>query len=149
MTVRVVVADEREASFFDIGNRRTPLAARGAVVNEAARLRDRDLETDRPGRGFNPSSQGRHAVDGERSTRRHGIETFARMVAQEVYLARSRHEFERLVIVAGPRMLGLLRGALPANCRELVAAEISKDLAHHDLDVIREAVSRSAFSPSV
>jgi protein required for attachment to host cells len=42
-------------------------------------------------------------------------------------------------------MLGLLREALPAPCRALVAAEIVKDLVHHDAESIRDAVPRAAF----
>jgi protein required for attachment to host cells len=56
-----------------------------------------------------------------------------------------RREFERLVIVAGPKMLGLIRESLPPTCRSVVAAEVVKDLVHHESDAIREAVPREAF----
>jgi protein required for attachment to host cells len=42
-------------------------------------------------------------------------------------------------------MLGLLREALPAPCRSVVAAEIAKDLVRQDVEAIREAVPRQAF----
>jgi protein required for attachment to host cells len=42
-------------------------------------------------------------------------------------------------------MLGLLRDALPAPCRSVIAAEVAKDLVHHDLETIRGAVPREAF----
>lgn len=145
MNVRIVVADEREASFFDAANAQAALQARGALVNDAAGLKDRDLETDRPGRGFGGGDGHRHALDGERSSERHEMLQFAREVARAVDEARVRQEFDRLVLVAGPRMLGLLREALPATCRSVVAAEVAKDLLHHDVSAIREAVPRAAF----
>lgn len=144
-TVRVVVADEREANFFDLKHARAQPQPRGSLVSETGGLKDRDLETDKPGRGFNPANPGRHAVDGERSSVRHEIEQFARSVARAVDGGRVRHEFDRLVIVAGPRMLGLIREALPTPCRSIVAAEVPKDLVHHGSEVVREVVPRAVF----
>jgi len=144
MNVRVVVADEREASFFDLHKVRAPPEARGSLRNDAARP-DRELETDRPGRRFGGANGSRHAVDGERSTERHETEQFAKAVARTLDVARTRNEFDRLVLIAGPRMLGLLREALPAPCRAVVAAEVAKDLVHEDPATIRDAVPREAF----
>lgn len=144
MNIRLVVADEREANFFDVKKPSQAPESRGALRNEAARP-DRELETDRPGRRFGGSDGNRHAVDGERSTERHEMELFAKSVARTLDGARTRNEFDRLVIIAGPRMLGLLREALPEPCRSIVAAEVTKDLVRHDLDTIREAVPREVF----
>ena len=145
MNVRVVVADEREASFFDVAKLRAPPAARGSLRNDAARP-DRELESDRPGRRFGGTDGNRHAVDGERSTQRHETEQFAKAVARALDVARSRNEFDRLVLIAGPRMLGLLREALPAPCRAVVSAEVAKDLVRQDPATIRDAVPRAAFA---
>jgi protein required for attachment to host cells len=144
MNVRVVVADERDANFFDIAKLRAPPAARGSLHNDAARP-DRELETDRPGRRFGGTDGNRHAVDGERSTERHESELFAKAVARTLDGARTRQEFDRLVLIAAPRMLGLLRDALPQPCRSIVAAEVPKELINHDIDAIREAVPREVF----
>jgi protein required for attachment to host cells len=145
MNVRVVVADEREANFFDLANAQSAPAARGALQNEAAGQHDRELETDRPGRRFGGTDGNRHAVGGERSTKRHEMEQFAREVARALDGARTRNEFDRLVLIAAPRMLGLLRDALPSPCRSVVAAEVAKDFVHHDLQTVRDAVPREAF----
>jgi protein required for attachment to host cells len=144
MNVRIVVADEREASFFDLSNAGAAPTVQGALHNDGARP-DRELETDRPGRRFGGTDGNRHAVDGERSTERHEIELFAREVARTLDVARTRHEFDRLVLIAPPRMLGLLREALPAPCRDVVAAELAKDYVHQDFEQIRDAVPREAF----
>lgn len=144
MNVRVVVADERGAHFFDMSKLHAPPAARGSVHNDSARP-DRELETDRPGRRFGGANGNRHAVDGERSTERHESELFAKAIAREIDRARTRQEFDRLVLIAAPRMLGLLRDALPEPCRSTIVAEIAKDLVNHDVEAIRAAVPRAAF----
>jgi protein required for attachment to host cells len=144
MNVRVVVADEREANFFDLTKALAAPEERGSLHNDAARP-DRELETDRAGRRFGGTDGNRHAVDGERSTERHEMEQFAKAVARTLDSARARHEFDRIVLIAGPRMLGLLRDALPAPCRGVVCAEVAKDLVRHDIETIRDAVPREAF----
>jgi protein required for attachment to host cells len=144
ITVRVVVADERDATFFDLTKPQAPLEARGSLHNDSARP-DRELETDRPGRRFGGTHGNRHAVDGERSTQRHETELFAKQVCQALDGARTRHEFDRLVIIAAPRMLGMLREALPAPCQAVVAAEVAKDFSLDQIDSIRDAVPRDAF----
>ena len=49
------------------------------------------------------------------------------------------------MLIAAPRMLGLLRDALPATCRSVVAAEVAKDLVRQDPAAIRDAVPREVF----
>lgn len=144
ITVRVVVADERDATFFDLTKPQAPLEERGSLHNDSARP-DRELETDRPGRRFGGAHGNRHAVDGERSTQRHETELFAKQVCQALDGARTRHEFDRLVIIAAPRMLGMLREALPAPCQAVVAAEVAKAFSLDQIDSIRDAVPRDAF----
>lgn len=143
-TVRVLVADERAATFYDLEGLRSPLQPRTTLDDPTAMHRDRDLETDRPGRGF-ASGGHRHGMDGERSARRESEIRFAGRIAHEVERGRQNSEFDRLVIMAGPRMLGLLREALADASRSAIAAEVPKDLAHHDLAAIRDHVPSEVF----
>jgi protein required for attachment to host cells len=156
MNIRIVVADERKATFFDASSlNAAALSACGAVENPAGRLKDTDLETDRAGRRFGGSQgvshgQGQvqghhHGVDGEKSTVQHDLTLFAKEVGRRIDADRVSHKFDRLVIVAPPKMLGLLRQALPAPLQTLVAGEIAKDLTHHSADAIMNVVPRDAF----
>jgi protein required for attachment to host cells len=147
MKVRVVVADERAASLFDMASLSAPLERVGTIENPDARP-PREIESDRPGRGFVGAggAHHRHAYDGERTSRRwHAQIDLARQIATAVDQARARHEFDRLVIMAGPRMLGLIRDALPAPTRALVKAEVPKDLAHLDERSLKGYVPRESF----
>lgn len=143
MNVRIVVADEREAAFFD-ASRPGAVLARGSLRNAVAGLKDSDLESDREGRRFGGAGQ-RHGVDGERSTERHEMTNFAREVARKIDEDRLARVFDKLFIVAGPRMLGLLRQELPQRCRDVVAGEIAKDLMRQDPQMIRDVVPREVF----
>lgn len=57
---------------------------------------------------------------------------FAKDVASWLEKARGRDAFEKLVLIAAPKMLGELRAVLCKNVQECITAEISKDLAGHD-----------------
>lgn len=150
MNVRIIVADERQVDFFDAVGSNSPWQARGSMLNPIAGRKDRDLETDREGRRFGGTAggtaQSHHGVDGERSTARHELTLFAKDVAQRIEKSRIQHEFDKLILIAAPRMLGLLRQELPAQCQELLAAQVPKDLLHQGQEALREAVPREAFS---
>lgn len=86
-------------------------------------------------------------MDGERSAERHEVTLFAKEVAQSIDNARVIHEFDQLILVAPPKMLGLLRQSLPEPTQALVTAEVAKNVVQQGLNAIREAVPREAFSP--
>jgi protein required for attachment to host cells len=156
MNLRIVVADERQANFFDTTALNAPLHSQGSMHNPTAGRKDRDLETDREGRRFGGTAgvthgsgtaqSHHHGVDGERSTERHELTLFAKEVAQRIEAGRVNHEFEKLVLVAPPKMLGLLRQSLPATSQALLAAEVPKDILHQGPEAIRQTVPREAFA---
>lgn len=153
MNLRIVVADEGEARFYDATGPDGRLLEAGRIGDPAARQHDRDLKSDRPGRVFDraPSGAGRrgavghHAVGGESGPRRHEAEQFARQVVQQLELAHREKRFDRLVLMAGPAFLGMLRKAMPKPLRSMVVAEVHKDLLHEAEDAVRAHLPRDAF----
>ncbi len=153
MNIRVVVADERRATFFDVA-RPSSLREAGAVENPVAGLKDTDLETDRAGRRFGGAQGGNgrnatqghhHGVDGERSTLQHDLTLFAKEVGRRVDADRVNHKFDKLVIVAAPKMLGLIRQAISPPLQSMIAGEVAKDLVNHGPDAILKVIPQDAF----
>lgn len=141
MRIRILVADQSEARFYDlVGHADVTLV--GRLEDPLARLHDRDLVSDRPGRKFDraPLTAGRrgatprHATGGESSPRKHEAESFARRIAAELERARQRGDFEGLIVMSGPGFLGLLRAALPESIH--VVAVVPKDLVHQGIRTI-------------
>ncbi len=143
MRIRILVADQSEARFYDLGPDDS-VELVGRVADPLAHLHDRDLVSDRPGRKFDraPLAAGRrgatahHATGSESSPRRHEAESFARRIVAELEQARRRGDFEGLVVMSGPGFLGLLREALPESLRATLVAEVTKDLLHQGVDAI-------------
>jgi len=150
MNVRIVVADESEARFYDTSRPAGVLQEAGRLENPGARLHDRDLGSDRPGRNFSSARTGsgavaHHAFGGEGGPRKHEAGLFAKRIVQELEQAQREQRFDRLVLIAGPVFLGLLRDALPKGLRSWVAAEVVKDLARQDVEAVQAHVPRDAF----
>lgn len=153
MRIRIVVANQAEAAFYDVESRIDAPQFRTRITDPQAHLHDRDFKSDRPGRVFDhaPAIAGRrgatahHGTQGERRPRKHEAELFARRVAEQLEEAQHKGEFDRLVVMAAPTFLGLLRRALPGSMRPRIAAEVGKDLVHEPPGVVQAHVPREAF----
>ena len=152
MFVRIVVADEGEARFYDVTRPEVRLQEVGRLEDPASRLHDRDFKSDRPGRVFDhaPGTGRRgavphHAVGGESGPHKHEAELFARRIVQQLERAQQEKGFDRIVLMAGPAFLGLLRQALPKSLRSMVVAEVHKDLVHEADEAVQAHLPREAF----
>jgi protein required for attachment to host cells len=157
MRVRIVVADQSEARFYDTDHFNSELKLVGRLTDPMGRLHDRDFKSDRPGRKSDhaPITSGRrgavphHGTGGERHPHRHEAELFAHQIAAELENALRQEQFKRLVLVAGPKFLGELRATLSKSLDLSVAAEIRKDLVHATDEVVRQHLPREAFASVV
>jgi protein required for attachment to host cells len=66
----------------------------------------------------------------EQSAHDHVATTFARELADVLRQGRNDHRFTKLVLVAEPRFLGMLREALDDTTAGMVAGTVTKDLAN-------------------
>lgn len=97
------------------------------------RERDRDFDSDRPGRSFrkNSADPRRAAMSRSETPHERAVSDFARTLAQKLQHGRTSNRYDRLVLVAPPRFLGLLRSSLDGPTARLVVGSLDKDLAAH------------------
>lgn len=88
----------------------------------------REIMSDRPGRSFASVGRRRSSMEYRSDPVRERNREFARTLSEELESHLAHHAFDRLMIAAEPRMLGLLREEMSAAVRERVAGEIPKDL---------------------
>ncbi len=106
----------------------------------------RELGDDRPGRVVESHGTARHAVEPRSDPHQKLERLFAHQLADILADCHGKHEFDRLVVVAPPVMLGDLRQALGAEVRKAVVAEINKDLTKIPNDeVLRHIESEIAL----
>ncbi len=88
-------------------------------------------KSDRPGRMAAMAAGGRRSAYQETDFHRQEEERFACGTAAMLGRRAAAGDFERLVVVADPRTLGVLRDHYPPALKKAVAAEVAKDLVGH------------------
>jgi len=142
--LRIVVADQAEAIFYDSPSLEAAPREVARISDPIAHLHDRDLMSDRPGRSYESVGGARHAIERENDPRHREAIRFARRIARRLDEARRKDEFEQLIVVAGPSFLGLMREEMSRPTRARVVHEVHKDLVHSPVDALRRHLPASA-----
>jgi protein required for attachment to host cells len=135
-TVRVVVADQSQARFFDSAGDRPNLKSAGTLVDPEARKYERDLVSDAPGSSIT-AGHAHYSMPEKKSRKSREVGTFARHIAEKLATDAGAGQFDELAIIAAPHFLGILRKALSADLHKRVKLEIHHDLVHQDEAAIR------------
>jgi protein required for attachment to host cells len=136
----VLVGDGRKALF--LRNRGTPVNPDFVVEHrlEQENPATREQGTDRPGRKHGSDGVSRSAVD-DTDWHHQAERRFAGEIAERLYALEQAHQFDDLVVVAPPKLLGDLRAALHPEVTQRILAEIPKDLTAHSLPELRDMLS--------
>jgi protein required for attachment to host cells len=136
----IVVADSARARLYTRASHSGELDEQLDLVQPTARLNEGDLTSDRPGRTFDSSGQGRHAMSAPESKKHHETVAFAAEIAHHLEGERAKGALRDLVLVAPPEFLGLLREALSDACGQHVVHSLAKNLTRESPQAVREAI---------
>lgn len=129
-TTWIVIANGTRARFLESTDRSVPPHELADEALSWSHKKSQEIVADRPGRTHESVGTARHAVEPRTNPERE----LARQFAIEIgaHLAKALHggRYQRLVVVAGPTLLGDLRAALPEPVRKTVTGEHAKDLTH-------------------
>jgi protein required for attachment to host cells len=100
----------------------------------------REQGTDRPGRATASLGAARSAME-EVDWHHIAKERFANEIAKALYHHAHANRFDRLIIIAPPKILGQLRKAFHAEVVARIAAEIPKELTSHPISEIGKLVA--------
>ena len=135
-TTWILIADAATARVIATSGKAGDLAMVDDIELQGHPLPGRDLAADRPGRAFDRAGDGRHGMEPRTDPRSVERERFAREIADVLEKAVVGQRYDRLVLVAPPTFMGLLRETLPSSVATKVGAELTKDLTKvsiHDL----------------
>ena len=130
-----IIADGGRARFVErdeTGAYRTVLSFVAADMHK----RSRDLGLDRPARVKESANAARHAVEPRRDLHEAAKEDFIALVAEDIEAGHGRDQFDRLVLIAPPRVLTELKQKLSKPIAKMVVSDLQKDLTKvpdHDL----------------
>jgi protein required for attachment to host cells len=139
MTTYIVVADAARARVFT--RDALKLQEKESLVHAEGRLHEGDLVTDRGAHVHESMSTTARSTGSEGAASNHHAELFAKEVADRLYQARVDNSMEKLIVVAPPRFLGLLREKIDGPTSKLIIHTLAKDLSKASLEDIQEAVS--------
>jgi protein required for attachment to host cells len=115
----------------------------------AGRERSQEVRSDSaPGRMLKSKGEGtRSALEPRTWPKDVEAEHFARLLAEYLDAAVSKHEVEGIVLVAPPQFLGLLQDTVGRQTAKRVRTTIPKDLAMLDPAEIRQRLFDEIFPP--
>ncbi|HEY9536726.1 MAG TPA: host attachment protein [Kiloniellaceae bacterium] len=131
----IVIADGAQARILENHGPGKGLVPLPAGVMQKTSRPSRDIDTDRPGRGYNPMGQ-HHTMDSPSDSHREEKRRFADLLANHINAAALDRSYDRLILVAPPKTLGDLRQSLSKEAAAKLDGELPKDLtkvADHDL----------------
>lgn len=140
----VLVADSEKALFLENVTDTQDPHLKVRRKDEQDNPSDREQSANRPGRFNDGPSVHRSAVD---DTDWHELakERFASDLADRLYKLAHKGEFEQLVLVAAPEVLGELRKNLHQEVSDKVIGEVAKNLTNHETSkiehMVKEAIS--------
>ena len=127
-TIWIAVADGARARFFRSNPGGTRIEPALEVELVADKRPAREMVTDRPGRTKDRMAHGRHAMEPSTDPHVQAQINFAHDIAGVLDEHRKKGDFDELIIVAPPKMLGYLRDVMPEPLRRMVRREEAKDL---------------------
>jgi protein required for attachment to host cells len=142
----VLVADSEKALF--LRNETDAENPHLVVVEKDMQENPKDSEqgANKPGRMDDTGIRQRSSLD-DTDWHRLAKERFAADLAEQLYGYAHRGAFDRLIIVAGPRVLGVLRDNLHKEVSDRVVAEIDSNLTGQPIDAIERHVAEALAQP--
>lgn len=135
----ILVADRSGARVYARSGSGLPTLIE-TIAHPEGRLRPRDLEAAEGGRAHDRFGEHRHAMTSQESAVDHVAATFAKSLADRLRTARLDRQYDDLVLVAGPRMLGRLRAALDDDTAAIVSGSVDRDLAELEDHALAETL---------
>lgn len=140
--VWVLVADGSRARIL-----RDPFRRSGSdgsadeLVFRAEQRQLREIMADRPGRSFASEGARRSAMEYRSDPVREDEKAFASLLTEVLDSHRRAGDFDRLAVVASPRMLGDLRHAFTNALRGVTIREVPRDLTRMPSPELRDALA--------
>ena len=136
----VVVADSSRARFFSLASRTEPMQEFDGMVHIEGRMRELDEVSDRQGGIAGGHGEGDHTFEAPTDFKHHEAQLFAKQIGVKLERGRVNNEYAKLILIAPPAFLGVLRESLNSHVSDLVIKSMHKNLVVEDESVIREHI---------
>lgn len=125
----ILVADRARARLFTPNADGDALDELKDFVNPDGRKPYKAYNYDKPPRTIESVGSARHAIEPKTTPEEKVAARFAHELNDVLERGRVDHSYERLILAAPPRFLGVLQKALGKQVRSCVVAQVDKDLS--------------------
>jgi len=139
----VLVANQAKAQVFSSTRFTGSLKLIKTLSHEEGAAHPRDLTSDAPGRVHDRIGFARHSMEPDTGVKEEGRRRFVKEVADWLEAAFLKGDFDQLVVLAAPAVLGVIRKTLSGTLTKAVVKEISKDVIGQDVDKIQLQLQRA------
>lgn len=124
----IVLADQAHVEIYTRDYVNGALQQHMVLEHSAARQHQRDQGTDRPGRGYKPGSRQHHSYSDHADFPAAESAAFLKSLSKEIDLAAKNDELDRLILVALPKTLALIKSEFSAQTSAMISGEYAKNL---------------------
>ena len=139
----ILVENQTEAQSYSgkrpLGN----LKKMNTLTHEEGAAHTRDLISDAPGRVHDRTGSARHSMEPDTGVKEEGRRRFVKEMVDLLEAAHLKGDFNQLVVLAAPAVLGVIRKTLTGNLVRIVVKEIPKDVIGQDMDKIQAQLQRA------
>jgi protein required for attachment to host cells len=139
----ILVANQAEAQIYSSDRLPGSLSLVEVLANDEGTSRARDLVSDAPGRAYDSHGSGRHAMEPNTGVKEEQRRRFVKEMVERLQTARVKGDFDQLVLLAAPGVLGVIRKTLNPELEKTVIKEIPKDLIGQDVEKIQSQLVRA------
>lgn len=139
----ILVANQAEAQIYASDRLPGSLSLVEVLANDEGTSRARDLVSDAPGRAYDSQGSGRHAMEPNTGVKEEQRRRFVKEMVERLQTARVKGDFDQLVLLAAPAVLGVIRKTLNPELEKTVIKEIPKDLIGQGVEKIQSQLVRA------
>jgi len=135
--VWIVIAESSRAKIYTTDSSMKALVELEGFVHTDSRRHAHDITSDLPGRNIGKDGS-HHALEKETDVKEEEAILFAQQIDNYLLTGRNENRFSKLVLIAAPAFLGLLRNHMDAQVAKMVVHEVRKNLVKCNVAEIRE-----------
>jgi len=142
-TIWVLVANQAEAQIYSATRLPGNLIPVDTLIHKEGSAHARDLVSDAPGRVHDRFGRSRHAMEPGTGVKEESRRRFVKEMAVRLEGSYLKGDFDQLVLLAAPAVLGVIRKTLTAELTKNVIKEIPKDVIGQSIDKIQLQLVRA------
>lgn len=147
--ILVIAADNTCARIFHTSSSQDPLEEKTVLVHPENRLHEKDLTSDRQGYSFSSHGYGRKALSSHEEPKEYEIKKFVKEINEYLKNSEANKEFNQLIIIAAPKLLGTLKKQLNSNIKKLITYELKKNITKLSAAEIRNYLPKHLTQPNL